>query len=334
MLYSASAFGRQDNSLWVRQLVYLGVSLALLAVFSLIDYEFWGKNVYVLYAFNLILLILVFIAGHEAKGAQRWLGMGPIVFQPSELAKLIIIIFLAKLLSESPDEMSFVSVIKPSILTAIPLLLILIQPDLGTTLVIVFIFMLMLYVRGFNPLYLIITCAAGLSLSPFVLKEYQRDRLFIFLNPDKDPMGDGWNLIQSKIAIGSGKLFGKGLFAGTQGKLHFVPEHCTDFIFTVIGEEMGLIGSAVILVLFGIFLYRGIKIAKTSKDMFGSLLAVGIIGMFFFHIVVNIGMTLGIMPITGIPLCFVSYGGTSLMVSMMAVGILLSISMRREKLFI
>jgi len=334
VLYSASAFGQVNTSAWLRQLIYIPMAFLLLIIFALIDYEFWGKKVNELYVINIILLVLVLILGHHAKGAQRWLSLGPVVFQPSELAKLIIIIVIAKVLSDIPDEISFANILKPAIITGIPGLLILIQPDLGTTLVIIFIFMLMLYMRGFNILYILAATVLGCSLSPFVLKEYQKDRLFIFLNPNKDPTGAGWNLIQSKIAIGSGKFLGKGLFAGTQGQLSFVPEHCTDFIFTVLAEEFGLIGSAVLLGLFAFILYRGVKIAKTSKDLFGSLLAIGITGMIFFHVIVNIGMTLGVMPITGIPLTFVSYGGSALMTNMMAIGILLSISMRREKLFI
>lgn len=334
VLYSASAFGQVNTSAWLRQLIYLPAAILLLGVFALIDYEFWGKKVKDLYVINIIFLVLVLILGHHAKGAQRWLSIGPIIFQPSELAKIIMIIVIAKILSDIPENMNLANVIKPAIITAIPGMLILIQPDLGTSLVLMFIFMLMLYVRGFNVLYIIAVGILGCSIAPFILKEYQKDRLFIFLNPGKDPMGAGWNLIQSKIAIGSGKIFGKGLFAGTQGQLSFVPEHCTDFIFTVLAEEFGLIGSVVLLALFAFILYRGVKIAKTSKDLFGSLLAVGITGMIFFHIMVNIGMTLGMMPITGIPLSFVSYGGSALMTNMMAIGILLSISMRREKLFI
>ncbi|MFH1454244.1 MAG: rod shape-determining protein RodA [Armatimonadota bacterium] len=334
ILYSASAFSQEDSSAWIRQLIYLPVALIFLVIFSLIDYEFWGKKINLLYGFNLILLILVLVAGHHAMGAQRWLGFGNFVFQPSELAKLIMIIVVAKLLSDMPEEVNLRTVIKPAVLTFIPLILILVQPDLGTALVIAFIFMLMLYMKGFNVFYILAVSIAGIAASPFVLKDYQKARLFVFLNPDKDPMGAGWNLIQSKIAIGSGMLFGKGLFASTQGHLNFVPEHCTDFIFTVLAEEFGLAGSLVLLILFALFLYRCIKTAVTAKDSFGSLLAVGITGMFFFHIIVNIGMTLGIMPITGIPLIFMSYGGSSLLTNMMAVGILLSISMRREKLFI
>lgn len=334
ILYSASSFGQVNTSLWLRQIIYIPAALLLLIVFALIDYEFWAKKINELYVFNLLLLVLVLFAGHHAKGAQRWLSAGGIVFQPSELAKLIIIIVLAKVLSDITGKIDLVKVLKPAAITLVPVLLILVQPDLGTTLVVIFVFMLMLYARGFNPWYLAAVSVLGCAVSPFILKEYQKERLFVFLNPDKDPTGAGWNLIQSKIAIGSGMLFGKGLFASTQGHLSFVPEHCTDFIFTVLAEEGGLIASAILLILFALFLLRGLKIAKTSKDMFGSLLAVGITGMFFFHIIVNIGMTIGIMPITGIPLCFLSYGGSALMTNMMAVGILLSISMRREKLFI
>jgi rod shape determining protein RodA len=184
-----------------------------------------------------------------------------------------------------------------------------------------------------KPLYIFSIIAAGISTAPFILKPYQKDRLLVFLKPDSDPQGIGWNLLQSKIAIGSGKLFGKGLFSGTQSQLSFVPENSTDFIFTIAGEELGFIGCIIIVLLYLLLIKRSISISREAPGEYGKYVALGIAVIFFFHICVNIGMTIGIMPVTGIPLFFLSYGGSSLLTAFICVGILINISIRRVKIF-
>jgi rod shape determining protein RodA len=213
------------------------------------------------------------------------------------------------------------------------MVLIMLQPDLGTSLVLLAVLFAMLFIRGFNPLFILASIVAGIGISPFILKEYQRQRLLVFLNPEADPTGAGWNVIQSVVGIGSGRLWGKGLFSGVLTQLRFVPEHSTDFIFAVLGEELGFVGGAALIALYFFLIWKMTRIAKKARDLDGTLIAVGIATMFFFHIFVNMGMTMAIMPATGIPLPFVSYGGSALLANMIAIGILLNISMGREHFF-
>ncbi|MDQ7821992.1 MAG: rod shape-determining protein RodA [Candidatus Eremiobacteraeota bacterium] len=333
MIYSAN--GREPDSLSEvkKQLFYFLTGLVLMAVFTLVDYELWGRTSWYIYGLTIALLIAVMLFGHSAKGAQRWLSLGPIgAFQPSEMAKLAVIITLARFLSLH-DSWTSRDILKALFYMLVPLALIFVQPDLGTALVLLAVTAAMLFAIGVKPWILLSTLCAGLFTAPFILKEYQKKRLLTFLNPEADPEGAGWNLVQAKIAVGSGKLWGKGIFMGTQNNLNFVPEHSTDFIFTVIGEELGLVGGVGILVLYFYVLWKGIAIAESSHDLFGSLLAIGIVAMLGFHVFVNIGMTLGIMPVAGIPLPFVSYGGSSLITSMVAMGMLGSIYFRRERIF-
>jgi len=312
-----------------RQLMFMAPALLCLVLMAWIDYGLWIRYRNVIYVLNIVMLLAVRLVGKSALGAQRWFQIGPIAFQPSEMAKLALIISLACLLVRDQEGPSATKFFWSLVHVGVPMILILMQPDLGTALVIGAIFLVMSYVAGTNPWFLFGIMAAGAGVAPHVLREYQKQRLLSFINPEADPQGSGWNLIQSMIAIGSGQIWGKGLFAGTQGQLQFVPEHCTDFIFTVVGEEMGLVGAVGIVLLYAILLWRGIIIARTARDACGSLMAVGIVAMLAFHVVVNMGMTMGIMPITGIPLPFLSYGGSSLITNMMAVGLLFSIGIRR-----
>jgi rod shape determining protein RodA len=330
----SSASGNHFSSPEVRrQFTYFIIGFLLLVLFTAIDYEFWGRTYKYIFALNIVLLTAVMIFGHTVKGAQRWVSLGPLgTFQPSETAKLATIITLAKILTMN-EAWKIRDILKAGLYVAIPWLLILIQPDLGTALVLIAVSLALFYMAGVKPWILFSTMLAGLLAAPFVLKDYQKRRLLTFINPEGDPEGSGWNLIQAKIAIGSGKIWGKGIFLGTQNQLNFVPEHSTDFIFTVIGEELGMVGAAGILLLYFYLLWQGLSIARSSRDSFGTLLAVGIVAMLGFHIMVNIGMTLGIMPVAGIPLPFISYGGSSLLTNMMAIGILGSIYFRRRKIF-
>ncbi|MDR2007252.1 MAG: rod shape-determining protein RodA [Acidaminococcales bacterium] len=320
-----------------KQALFFLLNLVLAFFFLRFDYgqrEHLGAPLYI---FNIFMLLAVMFAGHSALGAQRWLQIGPLSVQPSEFAKIITIIGLANILNRCKENLNGVWDAAPVLgYVFLPFLLVLKQPDLGTSLVFLFITAVMLYIAGMPARFYGYLTGIMLALTPVfwhLLKDYQKQRILVFLNPERDPYNSGYHVIQSKIAIGSGMLTGKGLFAGTQSQLSFLPENHTDFIFAVIGEELGFVGVMVVLILYGVIFYRGIKIAMEAKDDFGALLAIGIVSMLAFHIVVNIGMTVGIMPVTGIPLPFMSYGVSSLTANMLCVSILLNINMRRKILF-
>jgi rod shape determining protein RodA len=283
-----------------------------------------------------LLLAAVLVVGRSSLGAQRWIGLGPLgQFQPSEIAKLVIVITLAKHLTDRAGPYRSAWELLPFLgHVALPMLLIFKQPDLGTAMVYGAIFVGMLYAAGARQRDLATLGGAGVLLIPILwrfLKEYQRRRLLAFVHPNLDPLGAGYGIIQSKIAVGSGLAWGKGLFLGTQGVLRFVPEHHTDFIFSVIGEEVGFVGAMVLLGLFLLWVFRGLRIAAVARDRFGALAAVGVVSMVAFHVFVNVGMTVGIMPITGIPLPFISYGGSALMTMLWATALLLNIGMRHQR---
>ena len=308
----------------------------LFAIFLMnFDYkalQSYGKNLYI---FNAVMLLLVMLIGQAALGAQRWIQLGPITLQPSEFSKIIMIIALAAVLEDRVGKLNTLNDILPVVAyVALPFFLVLKQPDLGTSLVFIAILLGMLFVAGVNLRILAAFFAAGVAMSPLLwlfLKDYQKMRLKVFLDPSVDPLGSGYHIIQSKIAIGSGLIFGKGLFGGTQSQLNFLPENHTDFIFAVVGEELGFVGAAILLALYLVVLWRGVKIAQEASDTFGQLLAVGITSMLAFHVLVNVGMTTGIMPVTGIPLPLMSYGVSSLTTNLIAITILLNIHMRKAK---
>ena len=319
-----------------RQGVFALINVVIIFVMLHFDYRSLGKFANVLYAINLAMLLAVMFVGQSALGAQRWIQIGPISLQPSEFSKLIMIIAMANMLDKRSGKLdSFKDLIPIFLYMGIPFLLVLKQPDLGTSLVFLAILFGMLFIAGINTRHLMAIFGAGIAFMPVFwhfLKDYQKKRLTVFIDPNVDPLGSGYHIIQSKIAIGSGMLFGKGLFGGTQSQLNFLPENHTDFIFAVIGEELGFIGAAIILFLYFLLLYRGIKIAGVARDNFGTLLATGITSMLTFHVLVNVGMTAGIMPVTGIPLPFMSYGVSALTTNMISIGILLNIYMRRQKI--
>jgi rod shape determining protein RodA len=327
-----------DDRYWFvqRQGMFAMANCFLIFIMLHFDYKSIGRMANTLYAINLVMLLAVMIIGQSALGAQRWIQIGPINLQPSEFSKLIMIIALANLLDKKWGKLNtFREIIPVFLYIAVPFVLVLKQPDLGTSLVFLAILFGMIFVAGIRIKHLMIIFAAGAAIMPIFwhfLKDYQKKRLTVFIDPNVDPLGSGYHIIQSKIAIGSGMLFGKGLFGGTQSQLNFLPENHTDFIFAVIGEELGFIGALVILMLYFILLYRGIKIAAVAPDNFGTLLASGITAMLTFHVLVNVGMTAGIMPVTGIPLPLMSYGVSSLTTNMISVGILLNIYMRRQKI--
>lgn len=310
-----------------------------------VDYKEFAKYSKFIYVINLLLLASVLVLGNEQNGAKSWIPLGPFYLQPAEFAKIAIIVTFAVYLSGREGKLNrFVDLLPTFAFFGLPMILIMLQPDLGSTLVFIAIYFGMLFVAGARPKNLLILIMIGVLLVGGVLtaqikfgmtkplKPYQLDRLTIFVDPYKDPRGAGYHVIQSQVALGSGGLWGKGLYKGTQTQLNFLPEQRNDFIFSVVGEETGFIGSAALMLLFYIFIYRCVKIAMSSKDQVGTLVAAGFISMMVFHLLINIGMAAGIMPITGIPLPFFSYGGSSMLANMIGVGLLLNIYLRRQVL--
>ena len=327
-----------DDRYWyvARQGIFTLFNIGVAIFLMNFDYKMLKGYGNKLYIFNLIMLLAVMFLGHSALGAQRWISIGPISIQPSEFSKIIMIISLATVMEHRIGKLNSMHDLLPlAAYVGVPFLLVLKQPDLGTSLVFMAIFLGMLFVCGINLRLLGGLFAAGVAMMPLLwhfLKDYQKMRIMVFMDPNVDPLGSGYHIIQSKIAIGSGMLLGKGLFQGTQSQLNFLPENHTDFIFAVVGEELGFLGVVVLLLLYLVVLWRGIKIAQDASDIFGRLLAVGITSMLAFHVLVNVGMTLGIMPVTGIPLPLMSYGVSSLTTNIMSIAILLNIQLRKQKL--
>ena len=334
---SATLHDRSAASEWRSQMLYAAVGIVLMIGIAFVDYRVWRRWALPMYVVTLGLLAFITFKGHEALGAARWIKIGSFTFQPSEPAKLVLAITIAALLCRGSYR-KIQELWLPLVAVAIPAVLILKQPDLGTTLVIGAIFTAELYFGLPNlfdfGLYVggVAAAAAYVFTSEKILKPFQRARLTVFLDPKVDPQGVGYNLNQSKIAVGSGEWFGKGLFHGTQTQLAFVPENSRDFIFTAVGEEGGFVGAAVLLALYVATIGFAMRSVFAAKDRFGILLSVGLVAMLAFHIIVNVGMTIGIMPITGIPLPFMSYGGSALMTDYIAVGMLLNIVLQKDKL--
>lgn len=327
-----------------KQLVAFLLGIVAAAAVVYIPYEDWRKYTKYLFVINLGMLGAVLLFGETGGGAQSWIYIGPLVFQPSEFAKIIMIVTLADFLANREGRLRNFRELAPSfIFVGIPLLLIMAQPDLGTSLVFVAVLFSMLFMASSRPQLVVGIFASGLAAAVALvwshikfgtwlpLHDYQLNRLTIFIDPWTDIQGAGYHVIQSQIAIGSSGFWGKGLLCGTQSFLEFLPIRHTDFIFSVLAEELGFLGALVLLALYAVFLYRAIRIAAEAKDIYGSLLATGVIGMIAFHILVNIGMTVSIMPITGLPLPMFSYGGSSMITNMIAVGILLNVHLRSQK---
>jgi rod shape determining protein RodA len=326
-----------------KQLLGIALGTGTFLFFLFWRYEELTKYTRLVYVVNLGMLLAVLLVGHAAMGAQRWIQIGSFLFQPSEFAKLAVIIGLAAFLTEREGRLErFRDLLPVFAYVGLPTLLILAQPDLGTALVFVAITVGMLYIAGARPLVLGAVTLGGLGaviawiwahLNYGVwipLKDYQITRLTIFLDPWADFQGAGYHMIQSQIAIGAGGLWGRGLFSGSQNQLHFLPEQHTDFIFSVLAEEFGFVGVVVLLTLFFIVVYRGIRIAAQAKDQFGTLLAAGIVSMLTFHVLTNVGMAIGIMPVTGLPLPLFSYGVNSMIVTLAALGLLCNVWLRRQ----
>jgi rod shape determining protein RodA len=336
-LYSAVMAGvpTPQKALFTKQLIWYGVGTAAMLVCLLFDYkllERWGLIVYLI---CVLMLIWVIFFGKYVGGSRRWLVIGPLTLQPSELAKIAVIIVLARHYAKYVSSRGFTlrGLLMPAALILIPSLMILRQPDLGTAGLLVLIGGTMtLFVKIERRSLLLLVGSSLVMIFPvwlFVLKDYQKQRILTLFNPEADPLGTGYHIIQSKIAIGSGSLTGKGFLQGTQNALSFLPEQHTDFIFSVLAEEWGFIGAFVLIIAFLVFLFWSLNIAYGCRDPFGTILAVGIAAMIAWQAVINIGMVMGLMPVVGVPLPFISYGGSSLMTTLVCVGILMNISMRR-----
>lgn len=319
-----------------RQSMFMAFGLLLVTASFAFDYRMLKNYASRLYIFNIVLLVAVMLFGHSQLGAQRWIQIGSLSFQPSEFAKVFLIICLATFMDKRIEWLeNFKDYLPVFAYIFVPFVLVMRQPDLGTSLTFIAILVGMIFVSGFKYKWFFRLGVLFVALLPvfwLILKDYQKNRIRVFLNPELDPFGSGYHVIQSKIAIGSGGLFGKGWLAGTQSQLNFLPENHTDFIFAVAGEEFGFIGTAFIIILYAIIIWRGIAIALDADDNFGTLLAVGVTSMFMFHVMVNIGMTAGIMPVTGVPLPFLSYGVSSLTTNLMLVALLLNIKVRKQNL--
>jgi len=340
VLYSSTRLvtteGGSDPYFFVkRQSLWALLGFIFLTILIFIDYHNLERYSKVIYFGAVVLLVMVIFAGRSTYGARRWLAIGPFDFQPSEFAKIALIVFLADFLSKNKQKLdNFFYYLLPFAYTGLLILLVFIQPDLGTSLVYLAILIIMLFAVGVKIKYLVFTFFAALSSVPVLwifLKDYQKNRLILFLNPNLDPLGGGYNVIQSRIAIGSGGFLGNGIFSGLQSQLNFLPAQHTDFIFSVVGEELGFLGVIFLLGLYVIMLWRGIKIALEARDLLGTLLATGAVSFLFFHIVVNIGMAMGMLPATGLPLPFLSYGGSFMISNLIAIGILLNVELHKVK---
>jgi rod shape determining protein RodA len=335
-LYSVSFSGNEFNSgYFVKQIIAILIGIGVMTLLALYDYRAFGFFSTKLYLSAVLILFGVIYFGIQFRGTSGWFGISGFNFQPVELTKLIVIIFLANFLSKKRNELStWVRIFSSAILIFIPVFLVLRQPDFGSAVIIVGIWLGMFLASGISKKNLVIFISIVLVTifsSWFFLRDYQKDRIKNFVNPYNDPRGSGYNVIQSIVAVGSGGVWGKGLGHGSQSQLNFLPEKRTDFIFAAIGEELGFWGSALVLGLFGVLLYRMKNIARFARDNVGYLMSVGIMIMFALQIFINIGMNIGIAPIAGVPLPLLSYGGSSIVIMLASLGILQSIYIRRIK---
>ena len=291
---------------------------------------------YLIYIINILLLIVVNIFGFTGMGAQRWINLGIIKLQPSEMMKISIILMLAKYYNDiSPEYLpKLYTHFVPLIGIAIPCFLIAIQPDLGTAVIVGLIGLFCIFISGINLRYVLLSAIGVVSSFPYVwskLYDYQKKRILTFLNPESDPLGSGYHVIQSKIAIGSSGMYGKGFFNGTQSRLNFLPEKHTDFIFATLSEETGFVGSIFIIALFAMLIYYIVKISLSSNNSFYTIVGLNIAFLFFVHVFVNMGMVIGLLPVVGVPLPLISYGGSSLLTFSILIGIVIGISMNNKK---
>lgn len=335
-LYSATYAIRDVGGarIFLKQVYWFLIGFSVFLMMITFNYYSLERLAYPAYFFTVALLIIVLMVGKVTSGSQRWLSLGPVAFQPSELAKISMVLVLAKFFNDRGGSEGYRlrDLWQPFILIIIPCGLILKEPDLGTSLFLGVASLSIILIVKVNWKSLLIFMGGCFLAAPVIwlgLKDYQQKRIFTFLRPDTDPLGAGYHINQSKIAIGSGQFWGKGYLQGTQTRLHFLPEQHTDFAFSVLAEEWGLAGVTVLLLLYLFLILWGLNIAKGSKDRFGAIIAVGIVAIVFWQVVINVGMVTGLLPVVGIPLLLFSYGGSSLISTMAAMGLLMNISMRR-----
>ena len=333
MLYSAAD---ANWSPWAnRQLVRFGVGFLIILIISIIDIRFWLRHAYTIYLLVLGLLIAVEIMGVIGMGAQRWINLGFVQMQPSEIMKIALVLALARYFhGRSLEEICHLTqLIFPLIMVLAPVFLLLRQPDLGTAIMLMMTGGLIFFLAGVRAWYFGLVISAILAALPVgwtMLHDYQKTRILTFLSPENDPLGAGYHIMQSKIALGSGGLFGKGYLAGTQSQLNFLPEKQTDFIFTMLAEEFGMIGGLLLLLIYAIIIIYGFVIALRSCNQFGRLLALGLTANFFLYIFINIAMVMGLLPIVGVPLPLVSYGGTAMLSIMIGFGLIICANVHRD----
>lgn len=336
-LYSANGGIEGDMSEVTKHLSWFGLGIIFMVILALMDYEFLAK-LWIPFYVLMVLALLGVLFTSPINGATSWYTFGNISIQPSEFAKIVLIFSLAKVITWVNEKGKINNILYILLIFSvliIPSLLVVKQPDFGTAMVILAVSAIMMFSAGISLWYVIGSIISVAVALPFVytylLPEHAKDRINVFLNPQSDPLGSGYNIIQSMLAVGSGQVWGMGLFNGNQTQLGYLPMKTTDFIYSVISEEMGFIVSAIIVILFVLLIVRTFYIAKNAKDSLGALIATGIGSMLFAHFVENVGMTIGLMPITGIPLPFISYGGSSMLTNCIAIGILLNINRKRKK---
>ncbi|MCI0370494.1 MAG: rod shape-determining protein RodA [candidate division NC10 bacterium] len=334
-IYTATATASLSlkQHLYLRQATWFVVGAMLLLAVVTINYRTTGRFAYLFYGLAIFSLLLVPFFGRVGLGAQRWIKLGFLAFQPSEVAKVALVLCLARYFEDRKERVTAPRTMGgAALLTLVPALLVVRQPDLGTALILLAVGVSLMLLVGVRLRVLVPVGVGLLALAPIVwtfLKAYQKRRLLVFLNPNLDPLGAGYHVAQSKIAVGSGELLGKGFMAASQSQLNFLPENHTDFIFAVLAEQWGFLGSLAVLVLFYFLIIRGLEISMEAKDLFGSLMAFGITTMIGLQALLNIGMVLGVMPVVGIPLPLVSYGGSSMVMTLTAIGLLVNVRMRR-----
>ena len=336
-LYSASQ--QLELTYLKRQIIWFVISIVIMIITMLTDYEFLAKISPLFYVIGIISLIAVLFT-RTINGANSWFNIGIFSFQPAELAKISVILFLAsvmvKIQEKNKQEINvFWKLLIVLAVVAVPVGLIVLQPDFGTAAAYLVATVLMLFVSGIDRKYIIIALLLIITAAPlvynFLLPNHAKKRIEVFLNPESDPKGSGYNVLQSKIAIGAGELTGMGILNGNQTQMGYLSPKTTDFIYSVIGEEMGFVIAGAVILIYVTLITRSLYVAKTAKDDLGSYIAAGISGIFLFHMTENIGMTLGLLPITGVPLLFISYGGSSMITSFICIGLLLNISGNRKK---
>ena len=323
-----SAAATVNPGLAIRHAIWIGIGVVLSLGVAQVNYRRWADTAWLGYVLSMGILALVPVSGAMRLGATRWLSLWGLSVQPSELAKLATVWILARYLAGRPVPLSARSLAGSALLAGLPALLVFLQPDLGSASILVAIWLGMVWMAGVSSRLLTLLSVGVTALSPLAwhaLKDYQRDRLMAFLNPHADPLGTGYTIIQSVIAIGSGKLWGKGWFAGTQNQLSFLPERHSDFIFSVVGEEWGFLGCLLVLVLLGALLLRVLQIAAETSDPHGRLFAVGVFSWLGYQALVNMGMVMGLLPVVGVPLPLISYGGSSMIMLWIALGMVQSV---------